>query len=128
MRNSIFNLVIGILWYPLWGYHFYKWYLVKGKLIYGILELMVTMPLGFAFLYDWFVFGRRKLPSFIMQESWNPGDFAFFVTGIGGVISILAGLFFVSEHFDPVLTGFIGVALALTHLFRRRFYMGKPMF
>jgi len=126
VRNSLLNLIIGLIWFPLWGFHFYRWYYVKGMLFEGILELIVLLPLGVAFLYDWFKFGMRKLPNFLEQRTWNFGDYSFWATGVGGVISIVLAGIFLDFAEDPVLTGAIGITLAVIHTMRRRVIMGKP--
>ncbi len=128
MRNSLLNLILGLVWFPLWGYHFYKWYWIKGKLFEGILELIVLLPIGVAFIYDWFRFGIRKLPNFLEQKQWNLGDYSFWATGVGGFFSVILAAVFLNFEEDPVLTGVIGITLAIIHTMRRRVIMGKPPF
>ncbi len=128
MRNSRLNLLIGVIWFPLWIFHFYRWYYIKGLIFEGILELAVLLPLGFSFLYDWFYFGLRGLPNFVEQERWNPADYGFWLTGFFGVISLVSAGIFLNFKEDPALTGIVGIAISVIHTMRRRIFMGKPPF
>jgi hypothetical protein len=112
--------LIGIIWIPLWIYHGFNYYLLKGFYVVGILELLIVLPIGFALIYDWFAFGRLKKPNFIEQPLWNISDFAFFFTGISGIITLVVSLFLTFEKSETFVMGLLGIAIAFVHFLRRR--------
>ena len=120
MRSSILNLFIGIVWIPLWIYHGFNSYLLKGLYTIGILELFIVLPIGFALIYDWFAFGRLKKPNFLEQPLWSIPDYAFFLTGVFGVFAIIASIFLTFEKSETFVMGFMGIAIAFIHFIRRR--------
>jgi len=120
VKSSLLNLIVGIIWIPLWIYHGFNFYLLKGFLIIGVLELLIVLPIGFALVYDWFAYGIHKKPNFLDQPLWNIPDYAFFITGIFGSASMFIALFLKFERNETFVMGLLGATIAFLHFLRRK--------
>ena len=122
MRNGIGWFFVGLLWFLLWTGRLLIFHLPNSHFVEGSLEYMITAPIGFAFMYDWFAFRRKNLPDFLVQPKWNLSDFSFFLTGGAGVITLF--YYELTGGCAELKTmGIVGIAIGLIHWVRRYYRM-----
>ncbi len=120
MSNSRFNLFLGILWFPLWGYHAWAWLWKRHWYLDAFVELLLLFPFGIAWLSDGIA--HWKTPG---VNTWNsPGgtwqDALIYAAGFGGLLTL--GLALLQWGFQDPDMGWLGMivsAMALLHLVRR---------
>ena len=120
------NLALGILWLALWGYKGFWVSLRAGQVLEGLLEILVTFPLGIGWVADFFLYGRWGKKAALEQKHWTFPDRMFFLTGMMGVVTILASPFRHGEKaLDLVVFGLVAATLGLAHYLRRKLRMDQ---
>ncbi len=123
MGISLWSLVVGLIWLILWVGRFFIIHIPRHAYLEGALEFMITTPLGFAFIYDWLVFKRKKRPGFLEQDHWNFADYLFFITGVSGFFTLLIYSIIGGSTIEHKTMGVIGIAIGIIHWTRRRIRM-----
>lgn len=120
------NLALGIAWLALWAYKGLWISLRAGQVLEGLLEILVTFPLGIGWASDFFLYGRHGRGPTLEQKAWTFPDRMFFLTGAAGVLTILLSpLRRGKEALDLVVFGLVAATLGLAHYLRRKLRMGQ---
>ncbi len=120
MSNSRINLFLGLLWFPLWGYHAFAWLWLRHWAGDALVELLLLFPFGVVWVADGIRFWHTPRANYLVHPGLTWMDALTYAAGIGGLATILVSLLGCCFH-DPDMgwLGFIVVAMAGLHLYRR---------
>ncbi len=120
MSNSRINLVLGLVWFPLWGYHALARLWPRGWIGDALVEMLLLFPLGIVWVADGLRFWSTPRNNYLTLQGLSWMDALTYAAGAGGLLVILLGVLGCCLQ-DPDMgwVGFIVAAMAGLHLYRR---------